>query len=292
MEAKEVVKETPVKQVQIRRRETNSINLPAPVVAAAKKNLGSHFVGRNPLRALTIEEEKKWLPRFVDVDVNTREWEKAVKNYWAEFKIPVPSEGVVLTISLGADGEPHNLEDYIAWRWASIHKLVAKSEKEMLSNPVKQYYIYDPEEVDQRTNQKIKAKKDAYREFIKLTHGGESDRFNRVFRIVTGLNPASLTFEQKENRLDKIVSEDPDRFHAIVTDKKLEVRSELAELIEFSVLRKVGNHILWNDDKIGESTEEAILFLESTKNTETLNILRAQLAEKKKVNKVELAPSF
>lgn len=278
-----------IKEIQIRRKEDKS-HLPTAVIDAARKKISSIFDGRQPLRALKPEEERELLPRLIGVDSDSRDWERKIREFWAEFTIDVPSGGVVLNITIDSDrttaafpkGMPVNIEDYIAFRFAKVHRYVAESEKEMRANPTQGFYIFDPEKEDRAVNTIVKQRKQASGEFWKLTKDVESDeeaasKMRRVFRILTGVNPSRMTNIQIENRLDTYVQNNPKRFYEVVTDRNLDTRALIDEMIETSVLRRQGNHILYADDVIGHTTEEAILFFQDKKNSQTITMLEANL---------------
>jgi hypothetical protein len=273
-----------IREVQIRRREPKS-HLPVPVINNAIKKLGSHFVGQAPLRGLSKEQEEKYLPGILGIDADDREWSKTVTDYWAEFTISVPGEGVVLNISTLANGEPLNVRDWISYQWALKHKLVAANLSELRKDPRKMFYVYDPEEADKATNKQVISRMKAYQELIKLVGSKSEDakaKMGRVLRILTGVNPERLTDEQVQNRLEQALTDDATAFYNVVTDKDLDIRAEIDEMLEYDVLSRIGNHLLFQDDIIGESMEEAIQYFKGKSNSQTVTILKAKLQESKK----------
>ena len=50
-------------------------------------------------------------------------------------------------------------------------------------------------------------------------------------------------------------------------------------MVTASVLRKIGNQIIFIDEVIGDTLEDAVVFLKDKKNSGTLTILRAKLKE-------------
>lgn len=274
--------EVVVKAVHLRRKEDKT-HLPTEVMVAARRKLGSHFVGRAPLRPLTPAEEKKYLPGLTGLDPDSREWEKGIRAFWNEYFIDVPSEGVVLNIGT-FNGDPIDVNDWIRFKWVNAHKLVAINERESASNPIKKFFLFDPEVADEEQNKDVKKKKLAYIQFIKLTTGDSDEtraKIDWVFRLLTGLNPSKLNDMQKENLLEGIASKEPARFYAAVTDKDLEIRSLLLEMVALQVVSRIGNHVFFNDNKLGETLEEAIEYVKSAKNSETVAMLKAQLTEKR-----------
>lgn len=264
------------REVSIRRRETKS-HLPPEVIANSKKKLGSIFVGQGPLRGVEGDEEKKLLSKHLGIDTDSREFEREAFDFWAELTINVPSEGVELNITKDSDGNPVAPLDYIKYRWAKKHKLVADSRAEMNANAYKQFYIYDPEEETRRDNSKVQDKLDAYSEFIKVKK--DEKKMNRLIRLLGNSNPDKMTKEEKENLLDTMVSNEPKKFALIAKDKNLDVRAEIEEMVSKNILRKIGNQVYYIDDKIGDTMEEAILFFKDAKNSSTVSTLKAKLEE-------------
>ena len=68
-------------------------------------------------------------------------------------------------------------------------------------------------------------------------------------------------------------------FLKMSTDKNLDVRAELEEMIELSVLRTIGNQIIYADETIGENITDAIVYFNNKKNSGQVNAMRAQLKE-------------
>jgi hypothetical protein len=269
-----------LREIQLRRREPKS-HLPVPVINNSKRKIGSHFVGRAPLRGLTPEQEVKYLPPILGIDSDDRDWSKRVSDFWADFGVKVPSEGVVLNITL-VNGEPINVVDWITYQWCLKHKFVAQNFQELRRNPVKEFYIYDPEEVEKTRHKKTVGRMKAYQELIKMVSSKNDDdkaKSRRVLRMLSGAGAESLTDEQVQNRLEAYVQEDHNRFYEIVTDKDLDIRAEIDEMLELSVLNRIGNHILFLDDIIGESMEEAIQFFKGKSNSQTITVLKSKLVE-------------
>lgn len=265
-------------QVQIMRREEIS-HLPVKVLNEARISLGSHLVGRGPLRGLTREEEKKYLPPILGMEPTDRGWARAVKEYWAEMGFVVPSGGVVLDITVDPEsGEPYNIEDWIRYQWAKKHRLVASSKEELENDPRKKFYIFDRREETRRKNSKIQMHKAADVEFIKAAKDPEKAR--RIIRMLNGiLNPDNLSDEQVENELFDLKNEDPEKFYAVASDKKLDVKAEITALISYEVLRQVGNRIIYIDQTIGETMDDAVAWYQSPKNSGVVSTLKAKLKE-------------
>jgi hypothetical protein len=63
----------------------------------------------------------------------------------------------------------------------------------------------------------------------------------------------------------------------IVVDKNLELVSLINHCLTTEVLRKVGNSIVDGDVVLGDSMEEAVLFLKDKKNSNVMTALKARI---------------
>ena len=82
---------------------------------------------------------------------------------------------------------------------------------------------------------------------------------------------------QKEITLEGEVEGDPTQFLQYALDKNLEHQAFVNDCLTREVLRKVGNTILNGDVSLGDSMEEAILFIKDKKNSDVLTTLKARL---------------
>lgn len=269
------------RQIQVIRRETKSY-LPSEIVATAKVKIGSVLKGQTPLSGLTREEEIKYVSGMIGYGKDSPNFERELRKYWANFFLEVPQDGKTLNITTTEDGEPVNLQDWIVYRWIQRHPLVADDYEQFKANPTMMFYIRDPEvEKDKRSGAR-QSRTDAYKEFIALSSKKDDDKIDRIIRILSGANPDRMDSDEKRNYLENQIADDPDAFLKVAQDKDLDTRAEIDEMIEKGVLRRVGNHILFVDDPIGHSMEEAILFFKNPKESQTISIMKQRLKEAQK----------
>lgn len=268
-----------MEEVQIRRRETKS-HLPPPVVSNAKKVLSSIYSGQGPLRGIKGEEEKELLAEYLGMDKDEKNFGQVCRNFWADLRVEIPSDGKVLNITTNEEGKPTEIYDYLVYQWAKKHKYVAKNREELLNDSKKQYYIYDPEVEMKKQNETVNLKKAAYREFIKMQDNEQ--KINTVITVLTDSDVDQLSETQKENYLDQLIESDPAKFVAAATDKDLEIKSLISEMVSNNIIRKIGNQHWFVDQKLGDTVEETVLFFKDKKQSETVNILKAKLEEAKK----------
>jgi len=268
-----------MRKIYLRRKEVLN-HLPKEVRAGAKVNIGSIYVGRQPLKGVEGEEATKLLSGILDVPPGHADWPKQEKEFWASMSVKVPFEGKELDISVDEDGNPHNVMDYITWKWCLKHRQVAESEAIMKQDGQKRFYIYDPQKDLLKRNAEVKLKKEADKEFIKVS--SDVEKMRRLLRVLSkGSKPETLTDMEIENQLYNIKNDKPSNFLKYSTDKNLDVRAELEEMIELGVLRTIGNQVIYGDETIGENITDTIVYFNNKKNSGQVNAMRAQLKELK-----------
>jgi len=263
------------KKVTLRQKELLN-HLPKAVRAEAVMKLSSVYVNRQPLKAFTPEEEKKYMNGILDVSPEHSDWPKHSKQFWAELTIPVGFTGVELEIGMD-DGIPISIMDYIKYRFAIKHPHVAMTKGEMDADFNKRFYIQDLTRADKVKNNEIQVKKDADKEFIKMSSNEKA--MKRVLRLMSNTNPDRMTAEQIENSLYEIKNSSPKKFFRIATDKNLELKAEIEEMVSAGVLRKIGNQIIFIDEVLGDTTDDTVVYLKDKKNSGKLTLLRAKLKE-------------
>ena len=264
------------KKVFLRRQDLGG-HLPKAVRAEAKVRLSSVYVNRQPLKGFTPAEEKKYMQEILDVSPDHVDWPKHSKDFWANLTIPVGFTGVELEIGLHEDGTPITIMDYIKYKFAIKHPYVALTKEEMNTDITKKFYIQDLTREDKTKNVAIKLKKDADKEFIKVSSNLKN--MKRILRLMSNANPDRMTEDQIENSLYELKNSNPKKFIRIAMDKNLELRAEIEEMVSAGVLRKIGNQIIFIDEILGDTTEDTIIHLKDKKNSGKLTILRAKLKE-------------
>jgi hypothetical protein len=264
------------KKVYLRRKDLDG-HLPKAVRAEATMKLSSVYVNRQPLKGFDLTDEKKFMEGILDVNPDHVDWPKHSKLFWAELTIPVGFTGVELEIGTNEDGSPLNVMDFIKYNFALKHPHVALTKEEMSKDFHKRFYIQDLKREDKVKNNSIQLKKDADREFIKVS--SNINNMKRILRLMSNSNPARMSEEQIENALYEIKNKEPKRFVKISTDRNLELKAEIEEMVSAGVLRKIGNQIIFIDETLGDTTEDTVVHLKDKKNSGKLTILRAKLKE-------------
>lgn len=263
------------KEVSVRRREDVGY-VPPNIAKEAKKRIGSHLVGQAPLRGLTFEQEKRYLPEILGVDPDTREFPIQVREFWANMTIDVPFAGTILQIGLDADGEPINKLDWVRYQWLKKHMMVASNLEEMEANHILGFYIHDPEAAENKEAKDANERMAALTALIELR--STPKKMEYALRLLGNLNPSRYSEQQQLIQMENFAQKNPRRFLRVVKDKNLELRAFLSELVELQVLNKVGGSIFnYMDQTIGDSETEALHFLQNKRNSAVVNELKSKL---------------
>ena len=94
---------------------------------------------------------------------------------------------------------------------------------------------------------------------------------------MTKENPDRLSELEIENKLYGLKDAEPKKFLKISLDKNLDIKAEIEQLVEASVLRKIGNQIIYGDVTIGEDMTDTVVYFKNKKNSGAINSMRAQL---------------
>ena len=264
------------KKVFLRRKTIDNF-LPEVVRAEATMKLSSVFVNRQPLKGFDPKDEKKYLDGILDVDPTNQSWPAYAKKFWAELTIKVGFEGVEFEIGKDDKGNPLQIMDWINYNFSVRHPHVALTEEEMNSNYTKRFYIQDPSKDEMKKNLKVQSKKDADKEFIKIS--SDKKKMSWVLRLMSNSNPDIMSREQIENSLYDLKEKDHKKFFRIASDKHLEMKAEIEEMVSAGVLRKIGNQTIFIDEILGDTLDDTVTHLKDKKNSGKLTILRAKLKE-------------
>ena len=82
-----------------------------------------------------------------------------------------------------------------------------------------------------------------------------------------------------ENSLYDLKGNAPAKFVRICQDKHLKMKAEIEEMVSSQILRKIGNQIIYQDEVLGETLQNAVIYLNDKKNSGKLTTLRAKLKE-------------
>lgn len=268
-----------MKEIFIRRHEIESF-LPPDIVSTGMQRIGSVMSGNGPLRGLSFEDEKKYLPALIGVDGNSPDFSKAATAYWSNLSIPVPIDGYKLNVGVLENGEPESIKDWVEYQFILKHPHVERSKGAAEASFKARFYIHDPDEETERKNKRTRLELSAMAELTTIMHGSDPEvTMRRLTRVLISQNPDRLTREQMENALMDVAKTDPERFLSAAQNKKLELHDLVIQLEEAGVIQKIGAQFRYNDDILAQTLDEMIAFLSNSRNSRVMTEMRAKLEE-------------
>lgn len=256
--------------------------------------IGPYFQNKAVATGLSFEEQKMLLPEYFGIEASDRDFRKKVEEKYHEFTTAVPKGGVKLNIGLAdnekplsVDNKPELLKDYLSYRHLVGNQEVAMDEMEAKRNPLKKFYIVDPEKVSDSaiSNSKLEDKA------LELYFNNKDNELkaNQILTLMGASKVYDMKPEEKKIKLKSYAvkqagmneyqqKEVYKKFIDVCEDKDLEVKFLIQELVGAQVLEKVGSNILLKEtgEKLGDNVKDAVLFLKNAKNTRMLNKLHAE----------------
>tara|TARA_R100000655_G_scaffold2992_6_gene11250 strand:- start:11024 stop:12070 length:1047 start_codon:yes stop_codon:yes gene_type:complete len=190
-------------------------------------------------------------------------------------------------------GKPINVNEYILYRYCLVYSVVALDIKYIDNSAKIRFYILDSSASLKADHAKLMAKKNATLAFSELL--GDRDKVGFVIDVmkkeISGVQQMNKkeysvnTDDEKDILLDAIVSAYPNKFLSVVNDDNLVLKSFVEQCVNFDILRRIPNTdtIYYGDNtKIGNSVNEAVMFLKEEQNLETRQQIKARLTTAKK----------
>lgn len=234
---------------------------------------------------LTIEEQDKFMPIILGVDAKDASFRKQVKNYFSDFSVTVPiGEGLKLDIGKDAYDNPINVMDYIRYKFIRMDPTVGTEEKHGRELGML-YYIEDLSKVKQAKWDKNQLKKEAYKEYIKIST--DEKMIDNVLRVLSEKDVASMDLKDKDLLLSDFSESIPERFIEVCKDRNLELQSLIKESLFHEVLQKQGSAILLHDEILGYDINETIIFLTNPENSVVLATIKGKVQQFRKEKKIQ-----
>ena len=284
------------KKVRLVRRNTS--RLPDLVHRDAITKIGSEWQEntRSMIRGLDSFEEAAYLPHIIQVLPNSPNWEQALQEYWADYGIRVPADGLVLEIWTDKNGNPSkaNLKDYISYQFCNASSKVAFTKEEVENKGMFPFFIEDSEQKTKTDFEALQITKKASLLFLKLfdrdSKGSlkDQDKIDWVMELYKrtdsemGLIDA-ISIENKEIYMDKRVKDNSELFISFVEDIHLQEKAFITKCLTLGVLTKIGNAILDGEHKIGDGLDEAVYYLTDPKNSKLYITLKERMKQLSKI---------
>lgn len=274
-----------------------------------KNKLGAKFDANGKiLRPLTFEEEKILLKPILNIDPKSERFETEVGEYWKDIAVIIPEEGKTLETGLIckskddvsrltrlADGNvsideikgieegllfPINPADYIVFRFALKHSLVANSLNQLYNSNKIRFYLSSKEMETNLELEKIKNEDEAYEVYRKVV---KDKNLTRNILVVFDYDYISMTDDEKQIKLKELSNNSSKKFVTVATDKGLMMHCFINLCVKHRLLELVPNTEQYREvssgSLLGTSLKETIGYLESPKpeNQKTFNNLQAAL---------------
>lgn len=267
----------------------------------SKVSVGAYFINRSADRiasGLSFKEEDILMPYLLDIPADDRDFRKKVREFFAEIDTKVEAvRGTVLETGLESDNTkpiskdnmPIEIIDFVRWRHCLGHPFMAQNQEEAESNPIKQYYIFDPATIQDKKSAKRKNDDTALQLYLQI-----KEDENKLDMVLTMMGVDVRSFPKKEGivkkqeELYKFATTKPMELISVASNEKLEQKSWLKKMVNCGILKLIGSKYLNDGKVIGNTEEEAIFFLQDDDNTDIVSVLKAKTQEAMRTTSVDL----
>lgn len=289
--------------------------LPKEVRSDVSVTVGSKWKKgtKSLLMGLTPQENEYYLPEIIQVSPDSRNWEQAVKDFYANLTIDIPFEGLRLNKAMtkktvwlrGKELEipyPVNVDQYIQYKQLYVDNSIANS-PDLIDEGTYVGYIVDEQLELDKQNSLRKEKNKLFKVYTDLVETDDDGNFKdeKVMRHVLfclNINPDALSNDscarELENYRDVSIKEledgkafDETTLIKVTNDPNLKTKAIIRKLIMIGAIRHTGNYYTHpsNPEKIyGTSLDDLVSFWESGSDNQTVMEWKAQLMERKKLN--------
>ena len=225
------------------------------------------------IKKVLTNPEEKFLSNIIARDLNV--FNKVEDNYRVTRFVRLDKGFTILDLS-----DP---EDYISYK-ILLHQPeeVVEGGDNKFSKGGLKYFIDDLQYEDRSRSKSATAKKDAYKEFGKLTSKGKNammDFLNVYYQNKPGKTvPQGANETWLESALDKIIEDDIDGFLFISQDPDYDMKVLITMAVKTKALLFYDNKYHTPDQAvIANSTKDLILYLNNDMNQETVLQIKARI---------------
>lgn len=223
--------------------------------------IGSYYLTNGLIYTGLSREDEERLSKRLRLDLAPN------SDFWDTFYIKVSSKDTVL------DTEDPIQE--LKYLFLKGHKYVASSFNDN-TKPNARYVLINRDEEAKTENLKFKVKKQAIKELDKLS----KEDIVKVLRLY-GMSASSISAEQAEEKINRLVDNDPEKFLNIwVKNDRRETQWLVEEAVSKNIIRKNKTIYSYGTDILGSSLESAIMYMEDPKNVDLKIAIRDQVNAK------------
>jgi len=287
--------------IEIKRR-SNLAHQDAKVLelyqSKAKVSIGSYFMrdSKKTATGLSFEEIDFLMPYLIDNSSSDREFRKEVTAYFDAIDTKIPAEGLKLEIGLkdnskplgvnlaGKDepvklNTPLNIEDYVVYKHAIGHPIVATSFEDAQGNYHKTLYVVDKKKQQDKADSSRKIADKALA--LYLANSEDTPKMKQVL-IYLGITLRDIKTGQAKDvntEFKKASINSPVGFIKALEDEDLTYIAYINSFVAKKVLRREGNRFIFENENLGNSEKDFVEYLKESKNEGTFEILKARLKE-------------
>lgn len=182
-------------------------------------------------------------------------------------------------------GSPINLNDYILFRHCLQYNRVANSPDEMYNSPNITFYLFSKDMEGIENQRLLKIKKEAMVKYLELMEDEVKMRdVVSVLNDILKTDPLPVTYNSSkgdiEVALDVHMNKSPATFLMVVKDESIQMKSLISRAINNGLLRRLpATDVIYYGDNtlIGNSVDEAVVFLTNDKNKVILQEIKSKL---------------
>lgn len=283
----------------------------AEFMSMSKRSIGPYFsgsLGDAIGTGLNFLEIDILMPLIINVPHTDSTFRQKVRDFFASIVTKIAfGSGCELEIGLELDNEkpigvrnpdgtykeinlPIKIQDYIRYRQALGHPLVAASKSEAQGNILKEFYVFDQTLVDTEAASLRKVVDRATTSYLTLKT--DMDKVDAMLtllgtdiRAYHGAAAADLKVEE----LHRLATTKSREFNEAMDDKEFETRYLIRKMVNTGVVRKIGNQFVDKETGgiLGHTEEEVIFYIKDALNSDKVSILKSKTQEAMK-NKLAL----
>lgn len=266
-------------------------------MSMSKKSIGSYWesVTKKGIGSgLTFEEIDLLMPRILDIPKEDRNFRLEVRKFFQSIVTRIPyGRGLELEIGMSKSNTeplsesnlPLEVMDFIRWRHAMGHPKVARNLKDAQGDQLKEFYIFDKDDVIRESASLDALKDEALTSYMTIKNDNE-----KIIQMLTLLNVDPKSFKGKNAealRLQALrdkATNDATSFVKVYKLDNFEDRFRVQSMMNAGILRKIGEQIVDAEttEVIGHTMEEAIYFFKDSTKSSQITILKQKLQEANK----------
>jgi hypothetical protein len=270
------------------------MSLSRKTIGSYWKSISSKAVGSG----LDLNEQAVLLPLIIDADAEDRFFREKVTKFYKEMftQVPFGPEGRALQIGLLLDNSkpvywkdkdglmnlPIEPMDYIRYRHAREHPQVAVDKESSIGDPLKLYYIFDPEVADKQLVSSTKEQDEAIATYLAI-----KDQEEKVsgLLVMLGVDPRDFggasAPAQRAKRLRELADTKPADFNKVYKTDNFELRVKIKSFLQNGIFKNVGDRIFEasTNTMVAKDMDEAVKLLQDKEYSERLQIWSANLQD-------------